>query len=319
MKRVLVILLVIMTLPALATTAQADLLHSFQIQSRSANGMRISFELPEYTISQIEERGQTYQKIQLEGANSNAPTGMPELPFFSTTIAIPATGNVELNLTTRAQDVAANYHPYPAQDMQAESGESFSKNAAFYNSTEIYPAKVAALSEPMILRDLRIITLQVNPFVYDAGRQELVIRQKVDIDLRFTSAESINELPAEPQSLSPSFAKIYESLILNFDDYRDLVMANTPPRYLIIYGNNTDNTFHDALDQYVLWKRQKGADVDLASTASSEAGSSSTSIQAYIRNRYNNPATRPDYVILLGDTSGSFTIPAFTYSSGGTD
>ena len=69
----------------------------------------------------------------------------------------------------------------------------------------------------------------------------------------------------------------------------------------------------------MLWKRQKGADVDLASTASSEAGSSTTSIKNYIQSRYDNPLTRPDFIILLGDTSGSYTIPCFTQGYGATD
>jgi len=112
---------------------------------------------------------------------------------------------------------------------------------------------------------------------------------------------------------------MYESMILNFADYRDAVFANTPPRYLIIYGNNTDPTYLAAINEYALWKRQKGADVSMASTASAEAGSSTTTIKSYIQTQYNNPATRPDYVILIGDTSGSYTIPAFTVSGGGGD
>ncbi|HNQ42924.1 MAG TPA: C25 family cysteine peptidase [Candidatus Cloacimonadota bacterium] len=121
------------------------------------------------------------------------------------------------------------------------------------------------------------------------------------------------------QTVSASFDKIYSSLILNYDDYRGLVLANTPPRYLIIHGNTTDTNFLSALDSFVLWKRQKGADVDVANTSTSQAGTSNTSIRTYIRNRYNNPATRPDFVILIGDTTGSYAVPHFTNNSGGTD
>ena len=95
--------------------------------------------------------------------------------------------------------------------------------------------------------------------------------------------------------------------------------ANIPPRYLIIHGNTTDTVFHNALNDFVLWKRQKGAEVNVASTASNQAGSSTTSIQTYIRNQYNNPTTRPDFVILIGDTTGSYTIPCFTNNGGASD
>jgi len=73
-------------------------------------------------------------------------------------------------------------------------------------------------------------------------------------------------------------------MILNFDDYRNLMYSNVPPRYLIIYGNNSDPAFVTALNEYVLWKKQKGADVDVASTASNEAGNTTTTIKNYIQN-----------------------------------
>jgi len=168
----------------------------------------------------------------------------------------------------------------------------------------------------MILRDFRIINIQVNPFSYNAGNQELTLNSSIDFRLNYTSTPGINELEGELTSVSPAFSNIYESIILNYDDYRNLMYANTPPRYLIIYGNNTDPNFITAMNEFVLWKRQKGADVDLASTAANEAGSSTTSIKNYIQAAYNNPATRPDYVILIGDTSGSYTIPTYTVGGG---
>ncbi|HNQ43794.1 MAG TPA: C25 family cysteine peptidase, partial [Candidatus Cloacimonadota bacterium] len=149
--------------------------------------------------------------------------------------------------------------------------------------------------------------------------QELTVYTNIQLRVNFTSAPGLNELPAPVQTVSASFDKLYSSLILNYGDYRDLVLANTPPRYLIIHGNNTDANFLAAIDNYALWKRQKGADVDVASTTTAQAGSSTSSIQTYIRNRYNNPATRPDFVILIGDTTGSYTIPAFLNNSGGSD
>ncbi len=90
----------------------------------------------------------------------------------------------------------------------------------------------------------------------------------------------------------PAFANIYESIIFNFDDYRNLIDSHIPPRYLIIYGNNTDTNYIAALNSFVLWKKQKGADVSIASTANNEAGSSTTSIKTYIQNAYNNLNTR---------------------------
>jgi hypothetical protein len=54
---------------------------------------------------------------------------------------------------------------------------------------------------------------------------------------------------------------------------------------------------------------QEGHEVNVVST--SVAGTSNTAIKNYIQTQYDNLATRPDYIILIGDTTGSFPIPTW--------
>jgi hypothetical protein len=293
---------------------------SFSILQRSDSSLDVRFNLPDYSIKDIAVEGTNYQKIEIRGAGSLVEQGLPDLPQLSTTIAIPVQGSVSLEVLNATQRVLMGVNPYPVQDARLpESSRAFSKNESFYSSNQVYPQHDVVFSEPMILREMRIISISVSPFEFDAATSELRVRESIDIRVNFSPEPGLNELPFAPQTLSAAFAKTYESMILNFADYRDLVVANTPPRYLIIHGNTTDAAFLASLNFYATWKRQKGADVDIATTAANSAGSSTSSIQTYIRNRYNNPATRPDFVILIGDTSGSYAIPAFINNSGGTD
>ncbi len=57
----------------------------------------------------------------------------------------------------------------------------------------------------------------------------------------------------------------------------------------------------------MLWKHKKGFDVVLASTA--VTGTSMYNIKSYIQDAYNNWDNRPDFVCLVGDASGSYSIP----------
>lgn len=321
MKRTLVLLLGLCCMQLMALEGQFTKLNTgFSILQRSSNSMDLRFTLPHYTITNIEAEGNIYQKVSISGAGSLVEKGLPELPVISTTIAIPAHGSVSLEVLRATQQVLQGVTPFPVQDASLpELGRAFSKNQGFYSSNQVFPQRDIVVSQPMILRELRIITVAVSPFEFDAGTGDLRVRESIDIRFNFSSEPGVNELPSAPQFLSQAFAKTYESMILNFADYRDLVLANTPPRYLIIHGQTTDPSFLAQLTLYATWKRQKGADVDIATTAANSAGSTTASIQNYIRNRYNNPATRPDYVILIGDTSGSYAIPAFINNSGGTD
>ncbi|MBP7309919.1 MAG: T9SS type A sorting domain-containing protein [Candidatus Cloacimonetes bacterium] len=322
-KTILLVLMSMMLCFAFATatnTAPNSLNTAFTISQRNAMSMNVRFDLPQYSIVEEHKGATNYQRIVIPQAGSLMQAGMPELPTLSTSIAIPAHGSVNIEVLSSQQDVRSGFLPYPVQQgNNLDEPKGFVIDNEYYNSGSLYPVAALEYSDPMILRDFRIVTVQINPFSYNPQTGELIIHETIDFRVNYTAQAGINELASEPGTISASFAGMYESFILNYDDYRDAVVANTPPRYLIIYGNNSDPAYLNAVNEYAFWKRQKGADVMMASTASGEAGSSTTTIKAYIQAKYNDPATRPDFVILIGDVSGSYTIPAFTVSSGGGD
>ena len=41
-------------------------------------------------------------------------------------------------------------------------------------------------------------------------------------------------------------------------------------------------------------------------------GTSNSAIKAYIQTRYDNPETRPDYIVLIGDDSGTIAVPSYS-------
>lgn len=324
MKR-LALLLILSLLYGLAVAAGADFAltsyqSAFEIQSHNSRQMDVNFTLPEFEVSEEAMGDQIYHRIHIPGTGTLMQSGMPELPVITTSFAIPHQGGVNIEVLHSEQTVYTQFNAYPLQHgSELEAPKAFQINNSYYSSGGIYPSAAIEYSDPMILRDFRIVTVQINPFSYNPGTQELIVHNSISLRVNFTNEQGINELPAPVQYISPSFDKLYSSIIQNYADYRNIMIANTPPRYLIIHGNTTDQTFLNSLNDYVLWKRQKGADVDVANTSAAQAGSSTSSIQTYIRGRYNNPDTRPDFVVLIGDTSGSFTIPAFTNNGGGTD
>ncbi len=291
---------------------------AFEITARSQNYMDIRFALPEFEVEDVTAGGQNFQRIMLPGAGTTMTSGLPELPVLTLTLAIPRQGSVNLQVLSSETTSLQRFNAYPMQqDDELDSPKAFQQDAGFYAAGASYPQTVLEYGDPVILRDFRILTININPFSYDPASQQLSIRNGLDFRVNFSPAPGVNELEGELTYISPAFAKIYESAIFNFDDYRNIVDYNVPPRYLIIHGNNTDPNFIAALDEYVLWKRQKGADVDVANTSSGSAGSSTTSIKNYIQARYDDPATRPDFVILIGDTVGSYAIPAYIGANNG--
>ena len=297
-----------------AQVSNTGVARPYSISSRNADRMNLRFVLPEFEVKSENHFGTSFQKIHVSGAEFLAEEGMPELPIFTTTIAIPHSGGVNVEVTRKTSHSLPGIVPYPVQaGIETDTPKSLQYNTSLYNGSTLYPATLINHGEPAIIRDFRVITIEITPFVWDAQTQELTVNTEIDFEIHYTSEPSINELPMEPVSISGSFAKIYESTILNFDDYRNLIEANIPPRYLVIYGNNSDPTYLGKIDEYVFWKRQKGADVTAVSTA--VTGTSNTQIKTYIQGLYNNPVTRPDFIILIGDTMGTYAIPTHTLGS----
>jgi hypothetical protein len=74
------------------------------------------------------------------------------------------------------------------------------------------------------------VSIQVNPFSYNASTQELTVNESMEFVLDFADQPSVNEMDGEFTGYSPAFQKIYEANIHNFADYRYMVLENQPPR-----------------------------------------------------------------------------------------
>ncbi|MEF3694393.1 MAG: C25 family cysteine peptidase, partial [Candidatus Cloacimonadota bacterium] len=288
---------------------------AFRITGRTANTMSISFSPGSFTIEEEQVGDKVYHHIVMPGASTTIDEGMPELPLVGASIIVPARGTVTVRSNATNPRRLGEFTPYPVQQrLDLESPKSFQINEDFFNSNEIFPGNTTTFSEPGILRDFRFVSFQVSPFFYDAGTGELGVYDNLEFEIEFGSGQGLNELAEEPSYVSPYFDKLYSATFLNYDDYRWMVPVNVPPRYVVIHGNSSDPNFVQSVNNFVLWKRQKGADVRVASTT--VTGTSNTAIKAYLQNLYNDISTRPDYIIFIGDTTGSFPIPTYNENSG---
>ncbi len=159
--------------------------------------------------------------------------GSPALPYYSTFIALPPQAVVSVSVTesgfSRHQPI--DVPPVPEQQLWAE-GDSEGILAAnpetiielepliredeeIYTLDAPYPKNRFELSEPLYLRDLRIVELKLFPLRYNPYRKTMTQATDLSIQLTFSGAE-LNNLNPSPGYVDNQGQALRDS-ILNFD------------------------------------------------------------------------------------------------------
>jgi len=249
----------------------------------------VEFSLQEFRIDEITLGSNTYHRISA-GKDSQISTDNPQqLSSFSNLITIPDQGNVNFEVTLSETEI------YQGIDL----GASIIANP-----------DIISISDPMILRDLRVVNLTLNPFQYDPVSKNLTVYKNLKLEVNTEGNGGINP-KTSIRKRSQTFAAIYESLIINYSEF-DLRDYYQQPSYVLIYPDNENVALE--LEDLVGWKKRKGFEVTALSTA--VTGSSLNEIRSYLQNAYNNWDNPPEFVCLVGDAHGNYTIPCSFYEGG---
>ncbi len=282
----------------------------FKVIQQTSQYLDVEFTLPSYQLKTEQVSGIDFQKIVTENAGQQLKPGMPDVPNYSVNIAIPYHGIVTTEILGIENNQLHNFNPFPQQDISQDTPGTFRMDHSFYEKGGLYPQQKILTSEPEVLREMRIVNVTVNPFTYNAGTKSLTVDQKIQVRFHFTSARSVNEMEI-PTSISPSFEPIYRAQILNYGNNRDVVLPYSQEKILMIYPYTTDSTFLTRLYQLIDWKKQKGY---LVSSRMLPESPTNTSVKTIIQAAYDSVSVRPTFVILIGDASGTFSIPVWMHA-----
>jgi hypothetical protein len=164
-------------------------------------------------------------------------------------------------------------------------------------------ARLVTVSDPAVMRDLRLVRVDFSPMFGDDDRYA----RSVELTLRTSTEKGLNERRTAGRPLSRAFHRLYQSTVLNYDAEvaeaelrgRDSAangrLANGAS-YLVISAD----AYATAIQPLVDWKQAKGVQSRLVTL--SETGSTTGEIKSYIQNAYDTWELPPEYVLLVGDT-----------------
>ena len=154
-------------------------------------------------------------------------------------------------------------------------------------------------TEPAIMRDVRVVRVTFAPAELSLPQNATACAATVVVTA--TATPGINEKLRDHRAHSPTFRRIYESMLLNYSADDENAAAATDrelvgSRYLIV----TVDTFAGELDSLVAWKTAKGL---LPMVVTPPGGVwSRYELREYIDNAYNTWDIPPEFVLFLGDT-----------------
>ena len=266
--------------------------------------VELEFHIPEYEIVSIEENGETFSKILTHNEIYLNEVSNPEIPVFTSLIAISNKGIISSRIEILDEKII---HLENLTPFRYEPNDDLVKNSDIYGRDILFPEIALKTGEPAIMRDVRMTSVGFSPFQYNDALNELHIIKSAIITIE-TNPEirGINELENNSRKVSRAFEDVKKSSLINFD-FLTARNSYSQPSILFIYKNN--NSTLSNLNILKNWKHQMGYEVHVAST--SETGTSKNAIKSYIQNAYDNWENSIDFVVLVGDCSGTYEIPTW--------
>ena len=270
---------------------------------KNSNGYIIDFVLPSYQLNTITVNGENYNTINIPDYGVINEIGLPALPQVSFNMFIAyqeenPSVSVE-RVTTRLQDLKLKVYPFqaPWEKNNRIADRPFTIDRAYYNSSgkSYDPIEI---SEPFIINGVKGIIVTIHPFNYNPLENRLTITTSAEF--RLDLQNSVLPVSGKSKSFNNYFRKIFANY--------EYTGERTGGNYLII----TAPALEADLGTFVDYKSNTGFTVDVFNT--NTTGTTTSAIKSFIQQRYDNTATRPDYILLVGDVAN---IPAWTGSGAG--
>jgi hypothetical protein len=248
----------------------------------------------------------------LPGEGLLGVSGAPDLPLISRLVEIPARSGVRLQVLEERWESLGLQQVEPLQERlhtQAELPLPWLQDPVIHGTDAFYPGRSAWMSEPMLVRDTRLVAVQVAPLRWNPVSGELQRLVHLELECLYEGTSTVNTLDHAPRP-SALFGPLLEHQVARLEgastlDDVDFAGSVLPLNYLVFTRDNAlDNTgFQDWLD----WRFRRGHRVEVVTDE--DINWNTTGIRNRIISEYNGD-TPPDFVMLVGDADGgSYTLP----------
>lgn len=298
----------------------------YKINENNYSKLTISFFPGEITSMEVKTDKGHFTRLVMDGYHNSSEVGLPELPVMVKLIEIPLCDDLEFTVIPGDFDLVdasslGVMHPvFPAQPSYEKSYEGpvelvISEEA--YATNGFWGPERARVERGGVMRHMNLASVFVSPVEYNPVTGQFKIYRSLDVEIRYKEPD----LPAtyEMKKLhANAFFSLGEERVINsltaLPAQRD-ALVKAPVKYLIV----AHSMFREYLNEFIRWKQRKGFIVEAVYTDDPRVGSTTESIQQYLKSQYSNATVEnpaPTFVLLVGDVQ---QIPNFSRNGHVTD
>ena len=309
MKKVLHLLLTVFILgmPALAASpVESTILNSrVSLISSDIQAVSLEFELSDLERREFVHEGVTFDYNMIPGEGTTYEYGKPVLPAISRFVVVAPEAGLELEITAgETRRIEVQRPPMLCLDEGLLNGMQVFDDQP---GEGIYPSVLAEMSDPIVIRGVRLVKITTYPVRYDFQTDTYLHTEHIQAEVRYTDDPPVN--PATHpvrRNRSPQFKKLMQGLAINGGDIGrddpDQVENEYVGHYLIV----THPSCLQYAGEFIEWRRKSGWKVDILSLTGGQAGASGT-VKSLIQDRYDayleDDIDPFDHILLIGDRS----------------
>ncbi len=274
---------------------------SFQLVSDKSYQTIIDIQVGDIREQKVITPNGNEVKILLDKGTQMLKKGAPDLPKLSFSIIIPNQNNSTISVIesdyTDIQQVSIApskgkiYRNEFPSAIPFTYGEEYSKNT-------FYPAEIAILNPPYILRDFRGQTIQINPIQYNPITKVLRVYHSLKIKIEYKGQSVSNILPefSRPNVVIEDYDAIYANHFLNYKTTATRYTPLTQTGSLLVL---CPANYLPEIAPYIKWKEMKGIKTYLVNTDTMTGGVDENTVLSLATWYYNN--NQIAYMLLVGD------------------
>lgn len=243
---------------------------------------------------QVQEGEQRYS-ISIEGESGDGNPGFPELPHISRLIAVPPTGGIQLAWNGSEPRHILAKPPIIIQHIEQPSEASIKLVELSSITAGLWPLNVVEISDPSIMRGIRMVRVTVNPVQVNPVTGDLTIWDHVNVTLNFGVGEEMNPVRNPNRSRPSEYSlKLARSLVMNPQD----ISRDDEGRGACLYIAPNYERVAATIQPLVDWRRRQGYPTEVVSIAQN---ASNVTVKGVIQNAYDEWEIPPEFVCLVGD------------------